>query len=828
MLDNQYRYEAFISYRHQSPDADIAKTLHRQIEQFKIPGAIAKQVGKKRMGKVFRDQDELPTSGDLGSDIESALRDSKWLIVICSPDLPKSKWCMKEVDAFIAMGRRDRILTLLVRGEPDESFPQQIRFVDIDGILTEREPLAADVRAPDLSGMKRKLNIEKLRILAPMLGVGFDDLRQRAREQRLQTLVAFSAAVVTLVTAFAIYAVTQNRIIAYQRNRAVENELMLWLEKSVLASSADDKLGGLVHALQAQEAGEMIVHQHQTEIQDALEMGLYSEEFRQVSVIKNKGMRMGQLTYSPDGKWVLGIINQNAAALMDAYSGEILRTVGNHRESLTAVGFSPDSSRFYTFCGWENRIAVWDCETGDLIGQYLREDEYSWTIGCVGFLGGPDQLLVYENEHLIVWDLQKSKETNVLDMDGRVFTDTGIALNPSADQVAFSSSMAEDLWLYDLKTDTQRELENPDGSTANRLTFSPDGKWIAAGLGPFVAVWDASSGQLITRTPVTNAAAIYSLRISPDSKQLVYVEETRIVMLDPMSGEIIWIYNDPYPNQIYAVEFSPDGSSLLARHLYAVLLDVRNGNVLHDFGDMEVQGAVFDPSGATILFSLYDGGFGGYATPLGASVQRLDAYSGNLYRVERFTPIPEEKSHLISLHDPGTQVPPGQSRIFTAPNSRYAALAHGDGFIEVWDLSTAQTPAYGIAEHYQVVNDILFTETIMASGGRDGRVMIFDLEQGQLRFALTLGNTIHRLEISPDSTKLMALHDDGTSATVVSTVSGGILFELDGKGSPIKDMGFSVDGKQAVIITENGSAWIGQMHTEFADLLQASRVRVGQ
>ena len=55
----QQSYCAFISYRHQSPDQEIAKALHTAIETYGIPGSVRKQTGKKRMGKVFRDQEEL-------------------------------------------------------------------------------------------------------------------------------------------------------------------------------------------------------------------------------------------------------------------------------------------------------------------------------------------------------------------------------------------------------------------------------------------------------------------------------------------------------------------------------------------------------------------------------------------------------------------------------------------------------------------------------------------------------------------------------------------------------------------------------------------------
>ena len=35
--DKQYKYDAFISYRHVEPDQTIAKEIHRMIEGFKPP-----------------------------------------------------------------------------------------------------------------------------------------------------------------------------------------------------------------------------------------------------------------------------------------------------------------------------------------------------------------------------------------------------------------------------------------------------------------------------------------------------------------------------------------------------------------------------------------------------------------------------------------------------------------------------------------------------------------------------------------------------------------------------------------------------------------------
>ena len=184
----QMQYKAFISYRHTSPDQDIAKKLHTQIETYGIPASLKKSLGISKMGRVFRDQEELPLSSNLGDDIHQALDNSEWLICICSPRYLESKWCLEELRYFLSLGRRDRVLTILAEGEPADSFPEELRFREENGVKVEAEPLAADVRAESLEGSLKKLNNEKLRILAPMLGVNYDDLKQRARQRRNRIL----------------------------------------------------------------------------------------------------------------------------------------------------------------------------------------------------------------------------------------------------------------------------------------------------------------------------------------------------------------------------------------------------------------------------------------------------------------------------------------------------------------------------------------------------------------------------------------------------------------------------------------------------------------
>ena len=81
-MEREYKYDAFISYRHVEPDQSIAKELHRMIESFKPPKELYK-TGKTTGFRVFRDREELAAK-DLSTSIEEALQESHYLIVLCS------------------------------------------------------------------------------------------------------------------------------------------------------------------------------------------------------------------------------------------------------------------------------------------------------------------------------------------------------------------------------------------------------------------------------------------------------------------------------------------------------------------------------------------------------------------------------------------------------------------------------------------------------------------------------------------------------------------------------------------------------------------------
>ena len=202
--EHAYRYKAFISYSHR--DQTWAGWLHRAIETYRVPKHL---VGQRtamgtipaRTAPVFRDRDELASATDLGTKLREALEGSACLLVICSPASAASHWVNEEILSFKRLGRADRIFALIVGGEPyasgvpgrerEECFPPALRYqLDEDGNLgnTPAEPIAADARA----GKDGKSNAQ-IKLLAGMLGVGFDALRQRELQRRQRRLAIVAA-----------------------------------------------------------------------------------------------------------------------------------------------------------------------------------------------------------------------------------------------------------------------------------------------------------------------------------------------------------------------------------------------------------------------------------------------------------------------------------------------------------------------------------------------------------------------------------------------------------------------------------------------------------
>ena len=179
-------YDAFISYKHGPVDSAAAKALQKNLEHFHVPiiaGKAKGEGGRKRIRRVFLDEGELSATPAFASRIRQALKNSRWLIIVCSPATKDSPWVDLEIRTFLEFHDRDHILAVMTSGEPADIFPEAFAG---SGSLPD-EMLAADARGATVYEVVRKLRGDALlRVAAPILGLTYDDLRQRHRVYRLQ------------------------------------------------------------------------------------------------------------------------------------------------------------------------------------------------------------------------------------------------------------------------------------------------------------------------------------------------------------------------------------------------------------------------------------------------------------------------------------------------------------------------------------------------------------------------------------------------------------------------------------------------------------------
>lgn len=204
-------YDAFISYRHVEPDRSWSRWLLTKLESYRVPSTLRKLGIAGRKLRVFRDEDELSAVSDLSDAIKEALRASRFLVVVCSPRTPESRWVNAEVEYFAELGRHRQVLALLIDGEPYESFPRALGSINRALIVEDEaankgrefEPLAADVRTVESGGSQgKRKHAAALRILARCLGVPFDALRQRDVERRRRRLQLVATGVAAILLAF--------------------------------------------------------------------------------------------------------------------------------------------------------------------------------------------------------------------------------------------------------------------------------------------------------------------------------------------------------------------------------------------------------------------------------------------------------------------------------------------------------------------------------------------------------------------------------------------------------------------------------------------------
>lgn len=436
------QFDAFICYKHGLLDTLAARQLRNALERYKD----SHLTREKLIHRVFLDEGELASCSDFGQHIRDALKNSEWLIVICSSETKKSPWVNDEIKIFLEYHDTSHILAVVTEGEPEEVFPEALLKNGMDA----KNLFAADARAENEKKVISKIKGDvKLQIAAPILHTTYDALKQRNKIYEIKRAAAFVCISFFILSVFFGYAAVKSRKIAQQAVK-IDNE-----HKKALKNQALNLIG------QAKESNE----NHDPML--AMELSLHATK-----LLNEVDEFIPDTVYTLSK--TLGLYTTPANASNTVTASGIFAL---ENQEISDNFFIADNGR-YLFTFDNQNISIWDTDKF----QIVKKIRPSWTIekfdkNCL--MDKRNQYLEVLNHKIICYDYEK--ELDVWDYNpGEKIT--GISVSP--DQSILAIAVSKKLIILDAKKGqvvrTSKFL-NKDGFTLDDvvISISPDRKWIA-------------------------------------------------------------------------------------------------------------------------------------------------------------------------------------------------------------------------------------------------------------------------------------------------------------------------------------------------------------
>lgn len=525
------KYRAFISYTR--TDKTKAVWLHKSLERYTIPKNLVeqkKEVGAvpERLSPIFRDKDELGAGGELNDRIIQALKDSEFLIVVCSPSAANSDWVNKEIKYFKELGREKKIIPVIVAGEPSatdkgldprlECFPEPLKhsIQQKESPSPKSEPLAADLRPG-----KDKKHLVLLRLVAGLTGIDYASLHDRERlllRQRRLTIAMLTILLIAVISIiFGIQQIRSRKQIAEQRNNAINNLGQFYLKEGDANRQEKELNQARLFYLNAFNAFSDVGNiAGISKIRSRLTETPYNPTVFTTETSVLHLSLMNKFLISPNGK-LIATAGFDALRIWDAQTGELLHSIEEHRAGIGSMAFSFDSEQIMT--GGGNFVA-------------FPRTNPDFTVRVFDLKTG--QRLIFFNRH----------ENNV----------EVVAYSPTKEEAA-SASRDGMIFLWDLKTQEEKFSFKTSGPI-NELQFSPNGLYLMARSNSnSIYLWETVTGKPVLH--LSNEKAFMAGE-TPDTKVHFLSSESLAICRGKSGLEIVAIPGGTQNNLYSTPDFRAD------------------------------------------------------------------------------------------------------------------------------------------------------------------------------------------------------------------------------------------------------------------------------
>jgi WD40 repeat protein/serine/threonine protein kinase len=665
---------------------------------------------------------------------------------------------------------------------------------------------------------------------------------ERRSARRLRALVAVFAAAALIAASLTVVATNQRRRAERGARVATARELAA---ASVANVEVDPELSILL-AIKAVQTTRSADGSPLTEAEDALHRAVTASRLE----LEVPGLG-GLLAWSPRGVFVTeGPEDSGLIDIRDSQTGESVLSFKGHDGDVNDVAFSPDGSLLAS-TGEDSMLKVWDTSTWRPVLSYEGE------FGAWGPSFSADGSLV-----AAAWD---DGHVRVLDLSGDVVSEVRMekaidtALSPDGKQVAVArnwDSLGDDVGaVFDVSTGQKAFTMAGDNfccpnPRSRGVSWSPDGRLVAASSEGMAGIWDAETGTL-RHTLLGHSGLVLSVAWSPvDPSQLVTGSSdgtAKVWAIGPESVQELWSLSAQETRSgVVGVAFSPDGTRVMAGDAGITAVKVwdlsRSGNA--EWANLPAAGrpaAEFMPDGRRVVTTSLRGS----DFERGRALTIWDLQTGrdlrtigpatDFFRFLAFDVSPDGASLALG----GTSIRNffgGESAVRAwdtatgkelyrighdldvnevtfSPDGEYQATASYDGTAKIVDRSGREIQVLGkspVPNRGQFVfTDVAFSfdgrlvATAENIWGQDQRVRIWDWVRGKPVLTIDADSPVPQVDLDPTGPRVVLTGADGrTEVWDVDTRER--LTVLAGSSGDVKDLAFSPDGSRIATASVDG------------------------
>jgi len=822
-------FDAFISYSR--VDRVFSELLEQSLEGFKPPPDLA--VPQHPL-KVFRDVSDL-TGNQYFRAIESQLRASSKMIVVCTPDARRSDFVEDELRRFIEARGALHVIPILLGGVPNnEASADQAELMAFPRALTDalEFPLAIDYRgwSPSSTVDDGVHRAAWYTLLADLYGVTRDQIEARDAVRRARDRVVVSRQAATaarralatepeLAVALATYAVNVTRIgdgtvtseseetlhlavEAFQRRRTIPQLVLrghqdaVWdiqysPDGSTLVTSSEDGSWRLWNA----ESGDEITAVFGTPPHGVVKKARFSSDGQNL------------ITAHLDGRakhWTPG---RASSVSLEA--------------SCWAVAYSPTGESVAT-ADLDGLVRVWSVTTGELLHRFAL----AGPAVTVDFSPDGKRLAAAGKFGMArIWILDP--EQRELSLEGHTEVVHSIAFSPDGKLVATGSEDAT--WrLWDANSGKPlkrvdaigRESARPGEKSIAAVAFNPGGSLLATACRDKSAtIWNLRSGRE-QLTLAGHSGGVWGAAFHPTREQLATCSYDRTSWIWNVSAHSDLLLRLEGDDEITSLVFDPQGSQLYAgsQNGRLSIWNVGTGARLREQRARGTVSALAFHRGARTVITAEGDGTVGLWDVAGNTISDFKAHAESVVSVGL---NPDETRLLTaafkgevkiwewgsmkllhSFHSGADELraaafsPDGEIIATAASGHEWAPTSPSNSTIRLWNRATLE-PTLTLEGHERPLMSIAFSPrgTTLVSASHDHTARLWDVKTGrQLAVLASHVSRLNAVSFSPDGSRLATAGADRV-VKLWRTGSKADAVTLPGHVDQVMCVGFSPDGK---------------------------------